>query len=71
MSLSPLLFAIATHPLFCALEALSENGSLMDLQIGDKRMDGLGFADDTLMFLKASNVNLSMLNPASSVYGDG
>ena len=57
--LSPLLFAVATHPLFCMLERLSSDGMLHGLRLQHKQLSGLGFADDTMMFLKASNDNIA------------
>ena len=56
--LSPLLFAIATHPLFCMLESLSSSRIIQGLQLKEHRLAGLGFVDDTLMFLHASNQNI-------------
>ena len=57
--LSPLLFVVATHPLFCMLEKLSLDGVIHGLRLQNKSLSGLGFADDTLMFLKAANDNIA------------
>ena len=40
--LSPLLFAVATHPLFCMLEKLSLDGVLHGLRLQHKTLSGLG-----------------------------
>lgn len=68
--LSPLLFAVATHPLFCMLEQLSNSGKLHGLRIQNKNMLGLGFADDTLLFLKACNVNVANCLTSLHMYSD-
>lgn len=57
--LSPLLFAIATHPLFCYLESQATNGELVGLKVANKNILGLGFADDTYLFSQANNVHLA------------
>ena len=55
---SKLLFAVATHPLFCMLEKLSLDGVLHGLRLQHKSLSSLGFANDTLMFLKAAHDNI-------------
>lgn len=57
--LSPLLFDVGTHPLFCMLERFASIGEIHGLRIHNKNMMGLGFADDTLLFLKACNLNIA------------
>lgn len=56
--LSPLLFAIASHPLFCYLEAQATNGHILGLQVQQRNILGLGFVDNTYMFLKATDLNI-------------
>ena len=68
--LSPLLFAVATHPLFCMLERLSLDGILHGLRVQNRHLAGLGFADDTLMFLKASNDNLATCITLLGLFSD-
>ena len=68
--LSPLLFFVATHPLFSMLEKLSSDGILHGLRLQHKHLSRLGFADDTLMFLNASNDNISTCLTLMGLYSD-
>ena len=68
--LSPLLFAVATHPLICMLEKLSLDRILHGVHLPQKSLTGLGFADDTLMFLKASNQNPATCLTLLGLYAD-
>lgn len=68
--LSPLLFAVATHPLFCMLEKLSTDGVLQGLRLPQRSLAGLGFADDTLMFLQASNSNIATCLTLMGMFSD-
>ena len=68
--LSPLLFAVATHPLFCMLEKVSNDGILHGLRLQNKNLSGLGFADDTLMMLRATNQNIETCLTLMNVFSD-
>ena len=65
-----IICAMATHPLFCMLEKLSSDGILHGLRLQHKHLSGLGFADDTLMFLNASNDNISTCLTLMGLYSD-
>lgn len=56
--LSPLFFAVATHPLFTFLEHQAQAGNIQGLQLLREQLLALGFADDTILFLQASNTNI-------------
>ncbi|MCO5583839.1 hypothetical protein L7F22_037754 [Adiantum nelumboides] len=56
-SLRPLLFVVATHPIFCFLKHQADNGSVLGLEMNQEQIVALGFANDTLAFLEASNAN--------------
>ena len=68
--LSPLLFAVATHPLFNMLEKVSNDGILHGLRLQNRNISGLGFADDTLMFLKASNDDIATCLTLIGMFSD-
>lgn len=68
--LSPLLFAMATHPLYCMLESLSDIGVLHGLQVQNCNISDLGFAYDISMFLKTTNHNFSTFLVLLGMYGD-
>lgn len=53
--LSALLFAITSHSLFCYAQRQAHIGRILGLQVQHKQM---GLAYDTLIFLKACNLNL-------------
>ena len=44
---------------FCMLEKLANQNKIVGLTVRNQKVTGLGFTDDTLMFLKACNVNIA------------
>ncbi|MCO5551870.1 hypothetical protein L7F22_005376 [Adiantum nelumboides] len=66
--ISPLFFAVATHLLYVYLDSLARNGHLQTLHLGSKQVLGKGFVDDTLLFLKAHNVNIMRCMKVLDVY---
>lgn len=68
-----MLFAIATHPLFVYLDKLADDQVLFGLSLPSKHLIGQGFANDPLMFLKATNTNvqacLQAINTSSLAAG--
>ena len=57
--LSPLLFAIVTHPLFFMLANLAASGDIVGLQLPYARqLVAQALVDDTFMFLQASKENI-------------
>ena len=52
------------------LESLSDFGVFYGLQVRNRNVSGLGFTDDTLMFLKADSHNLSTCLTLLGMYGD-
>ncbi|MCO5549418.1 hypothetical protein L7F22_024322 [Adiantum nelumboides] len=65
-SLSPLLFALVTHPM---LTQLAQNGEVVGLTLPlDPQLVGQALADDSFMFLKASKVNIDRAMAAWSLF---
>ena len=57
--LSPLLFAIVTHPLLVMLSRLVTNGDIVGLHLSSRgQLVAHALADDSFMFLQASRENL-------------
>ena len=57
--LSPLLFAIVTHPLLVMLSRIATNGDIMGLHLPcGGQLVAQALADDSFMFLQASRENL-------------
>ena len=57
--LSPLLFAIVTHPLLVMLSRLATNGDIVGLHLPyGGQLEAQALADDSFMFLQASRENL-------------
>lgn len=56
--LYPLFFVVATHPMFTFLEYMASTGKIQGLQLSKEQLLALGFADDTILFLQASNLNI-------------
>lgn len=55
----PLLFAVATHPLFSFLENQASTGKIQGLHMDREHLLALGIADDPILFLlHASNLNI-------------
>ena len=61
---------MATHPLSCMLEKMTGVQKVHGVTIGNKHMSGLGFADDTLLFIQACNVNVLNYMNLLDMYGD-
>ena len=57
--LSPLLFAIVTHPLLVMLSNLATRGDIVGLHLlSGGQLEAQALADDSFMFLQASKENL-------------
>ena len=52
------------------MEALSNADAIQGLQIKDRKLAGLGFADDALMFVKATSQNIASCLTLLTLFGD-
>ncbi|MCO5600621.1 hypothetical protein L7F22_054736 [Adiantum nelumboides] len=67
--LSPLLFALVTHPMLTLLTQLAQNGEVVGLTLpSGQQLVSQALADDSFMFLKASKVNIDRAMAAGSLF---
>ncbi|MCO5602437.1 hypothetical protein L7F22_056569 [Adiantum nelumboides] len=67
--LSPLLFALATHPMLTLLTQLARDGEIVGLTLpSGQQLVGQAFADDSFMFLNANNANIGRVMEAWSLF---
>ncbi|MCO5555946.1 hypothetical protein L7F22_009490 [Adiantum nelumboides] len=67
--LSPLLFALATHPMLTLLTQLARDGEIVGLTLpSGQQLVGQAFADDSFMFLNANNANIGRAMEAWSLF---
>ncbi|MCO5603299.1 hypothetical protein L7F22_057448 [Adiantum nelumboides] len=67
--LSPLRFALVTHPMLTLLTQLAQNGEVVGLTLpSGQQLVGQALADDPFIFLKASKVNIGRAMAARSLF---
>ncbi|KAI5078965.1 hypothetical protein GOP47_0006636 [Adiantum capillus-veneris] len=57
--LNPLVFTVSTHRLFSFLEKQDALGRIKGPELPKEKLVALGFANDTQIFLQATNLNLT------------
>ncbi|MCO5562139.1 hypothetical protein L7F22_015765 [Adiantum nelumboides] len=67
--LSPLLFALATHPMLTLLTQLARDREIVGLTLpSGQQLVGQAFSDDSFMFLNANNANIGRAMEAWSLF---
>lgn len=67
--LSPLLFALVTHPMLTLLTQLARDGEVVGLTLpSGQQLVGQALADDSFMFLKANKANIDRAMAAWSLF---
>lgn len=59
---------MATHPMFTFQAHQAQAGKIQGLKLGKEQLLALGFADDTLLFLQASSINIGKCMPYIALF---